>query len=104
MCKIERRLIISNSLTSELEITMIFLYFVLQPLITKYRHLNTLIPVFAIVRSPCISTVDFTHVLLKPNFEVRNNTLIACFLPYFFLLLTEYKRNITIQMKTLCVM
>ena len=39
MCKINRCLIISYLMTSELESQMIF-YFVFQTLITKYRHLN----------------------------------------------------------------
>ena len=54
MCKINRCLIISNLMTSELESPMIF-YLVFQTLITKYRHLSTYISFFATVRSPCIS-------------------------------------------------
>ena len=45
MCKINRYLITSYLMTSELESPMIF-YLVLQALITKYRHLNTYISFF----------------------------------------------------------
>ena len=40
MCKINRCLITSYRMTSELESPMLF-YLELQTLITKYRHLNT---------------------------------------------------------------
>ena len=58
MCKINRCLITSYLMTSELESPMIF-YLVIQTLITKYRHLNVYISFFAIVRYPCTQKVDF---------------------------------------------
>ena len=45
MCKINRYLITSYLMTSELESLMIF-YLVLQTLSTKYRHLNAYISFF----------------------------------------------------------
>ena len=54
MCKINRCLIISSLMTSELERPMIF-YLVFQTLITKYQQINAYISFFATVRSPCIS-------------------------------------------------
>ena len=54
MCKINRCLIISKLMTSELQSPMIF-YLAFQTLITKYPHLNALqFRFFATVRSPCI--------------------------------------------------
>ena len=74
MCKINRCLIISNLMTSELESPMMF-YLVFQTLITKYRQINAYISgFFATVRSPRISISKlkmltfYFNILIETNF------------------------------------
>ena len=65
MCKINRCLIISYLMTSELESLMIF-YLVFQTLIKKYRHLNAY-SFLATVRSPSISISKLKRLIFYFN-------------------------------------